>query len=86
MQHLDWDRPAQIGSMPRHVADALEATEPGAAEKNIVEMTRRQRQIVFDDAKRQSLSVLYHLQNFVHAGQQHLCELDSLAGPMSWAV
>ncbi len=52
--------------LPQHVVDALEATEPGASEKNIVVMTRRQRQIVFDDAKRQSLSVLYHLQNFVH--------------------
>lgn len=52
--------------LPQHVADALDATEPGASEKNIVLMTRTQRQIVFDDAKRQSLSVLYHLQNFVH--------------------
>jgi len=52
--------------LPQHVVDALEATEAGASEKNIVVMTRRQRQIVFDDAKRQSLSVLYHLQNFVH--------------------
>ncbi|MBI2481668.1 MAG: FAD-dependent oxidoreductase, partial [Planctomycetia bacterium] len=52
--------------LPRHVVDALEATAPGASEKNIVVMTREQRQVVFDDAKRQSLSVLYHLQNFVH--------------------
>ncbi|MBC8356229.1 MAG: FAD-dependent oxidoreductase [Planctomycetes bacterium] len=51
--------------LPKHVVDALEATEPGASTKNIVQMTREQRQIVFDDAKRQSLSVLYHLQNFV---------------------
>ena len=52
--------------LPQHVADALETTELGASTKNIVLMTREQRQIVFDDAKRQSLSVLYHLQNFVH--------------------
>ncbi|MCB9940735.1 MAG: FAD-dependent oxidoreductase [Planctomycetaceae bacterium] len=52
--------------LPQHVVDALEATEPGSSQKNIVLMTREQRQIVFDDAKRQSLSVLYHLQNFVH--------------------
>ena len=52
--------------LPKHVADALEATEPGASKKNIVELTREQRQIIFEDAKRQSLSVLYHLQNFVH--------------------
>ena len=48
------------------MADALDATEPGASKKNIVELTREQRQIIYDDAKRQSLSVLYHLQNFVH--------------------
>ena len=51
--------------LPKHVVDALEATEPGVSEKNIVLMTREQRQIVYDDAKRHSLSVLYHLQNFV---------------------
>ena len=52
--------------LPAHVVEALEATEPGAAEKNIVEMTRAQRAIVFADARRHSLGVLYHLQNFVH--------------------
>ncbi|MDA0282600.1 MAG: FAD-dependent oxidoreductase [Planctomycetota bacterium] len=52
--------------LPRNVVDALEATEPGASLKNIVMMNREQRQIVFDDSKRHSLSVLYHLQNFVH--------------------
>ncbi|MDF1814299.1 MAG: FAD-dependent oxidoreductase [Verrucomicrobiales bacterium] len=52
--------------LPRHVVEALEATETGASKKNIVEMTRPQRQIIFDDAKNHSLSVLYHLQNFVH--------------------
>ncbi len=52
--------------LPRDVVDALEATEPGASQKNVVLMTREQRQIVYDDAKRHSLSVLYHLQNFVH--------------------
>lgn len=53
--------------LPQHVVDALEKTEPGASEKNIVEMTREQRQIVFEDAKRHAKCVLYHLQNFVHA-------------------
>ncbi len=52
--------------LPDHVVEALEAIEPGASEKNIVEMTRAQRAIVFADAKRHSLGVLYHLQNFVH--------------------
>jgi len=52
--------------LPQRVVDALEADEPGASQKNIVTMTRRQRQIVFDDAKQHALGVLYHLQNFVH--------------------
>jgi len=52
--------------LPAHVAGALEATEAGASQKNIVEMTRAQRAIVFADARRHSLGVLYHLQNFVH--------------------
>lgn len=52
--------------LPQPVADALEADEPGASKKNLVEMTRRQRDLVFEDAKRHSLSLLYHLQNYVH--------------------
>jgi hypothetical protein len=52
--------------LPRRVADALEATEPGASRKNFVLLTREQRQIIFDDARQHSLGVLYHLQNFVH--------------------
>ncbi|MEZ6126273.1 MAG: FAD-dependent oxidoreductase [Planctomycetaceae bacterium] len=52
--------------LPDHVAAALEATEPGASEKNIVLLNRNQRQIIFDDARRHSLCLLYHLQNFVH--------------------
>ena len=52
--------------LPQPVVDALEATEPGASQKNIVEMTREQREIVFQDAKQHALGVLYHMQNFVH--------------------
>lgn len=52
--------------LPQHVVDALEATEPGASAKNIVLMTREQRDIIFEDAKRHAVGVLYHLQNFVH--------------------
>lgn len=52
--------------LPKRVADALEATEKGASTKNIVAMTREQREIVFEDAKSHSLGVLYHMQNFVH--------------------
>ena len=52
--------------LPKHVADALEATEPGASKKNYVLLNRRQREIIFQDAKSHSLGVLYHLQNFVH--------------------
>ena len=52
--------------LPRHVCEALEATEPGASMKNLVLMTREQRQIVFDDCKAHSLGLLHHLQTFVH--------------------
>jgi hypothetical protein len=52
--------------LPKHVADALEATEQGASMKNLVLMTREQRQIVFDDAKAHSLGLMHHLQTFVH--------------------
>ena len=52
--------------LPKRVADALEETEAGASEKNLVEMTREQRQLVFEDAKQHSLGVLYHLQTWVH--------------------
>ncbi|WP_372895662.1 FAD-dependent oxidoreductase [Stieleria sp.] len=52
--------------LPAHVADALDATEPGASQKNIVVLSRAQREIIFRDAKQHALGVLYHLQNFVH--------------------
>ncbi|WP_182864944.1 FAD-dependent oxidoreductase [Rhodopirellula sp. JC639] len=52
--------------LPAHVAEALEATEPGASKKNIVVLSRPQREIIFRDAKQHALGVLYHLQNFVH--------------------
>ena len=52
--------------LPQRVIEALERTEVGASKKNIVEMTRAQRAIIFQDAKNHSLGVLYHLQNFVH--------------------
>jgi len=52
--------------LPEHVAEALEADEPGASKRNIVEMTRRQRQIVFEDAKQHSLGQLYWLQTVLH--------------------
>lgn len=52
--------------LPAAVAGALEETEVGASRKNIVEMTRAQRQIIFDDSRKHSLKLLYHLQHFVH--------------------
>ncbi len=51
---------------PQRLADALEATEIGSSTKNIVEMTREQRQLVFDDAKQYSLGFLHYLQTEVH--------------------
>ncbi len=52
--------------LPQRVTEALERTEVGASEKNIVEMTREQREIIFQDSRNHSLGVLYHMQNFVH--------------------
>lgn len=52
--------------LPERVVDQLESMEPGASKKNIVEMTRAQREVIFQDSKNHSLGVLYHLQNFVH--------------------
>src|SRR5690606_16762394 len=51
---------------PKHVADRLEALEPGASRKNIVLMSREQRQIIVEDAKAHSLGLLHHLQSYVH--------------------
>ena len=53
--------------LPTNVVLSLEALEPGASSKNIVEMTRAQRQVIFDDAKRRSLCYLYYLQTIVHS-------------------
>jgi FAD dependent oxidoreductase len=52
--------------LPRPVCDALEATERGASMKNLVLMSREQRQIVFEDCKAHSLGLLHHLQTTVH--------------------
>ncbi len=64
---LNWsiqDYPFDV--LPQHVVEALEKTEKGASKKNVVEMTREQRQIIFEDAKRYSLGMFYHLQTTVH--------------------
>lgn len=47
---------------PKSVAVALDAMEPNASRKNIVELKPAQRRIVFDDAKRHTLGLLHHLQ------------------------
>ncbi|MCA9174359.1 MAG: FAD-dependent oxidoreductase, partial [Planctomycetales bacterium] len=52
--------------LPRRVVEQLERLEPGASQTNIVEMTREQRNVIFQDAKNHSLGVLHHLQTFVH--------------------
>jgi hypothetical protein len=64
---LNWsiqDYPFDV--LPQHVIDALEKTEKGASKKNVVQMTREQRHIIFEDAKRHSLGMFYHLQTTVH--------------------
>lgn len=64
---LNW--PVQdypLFNYPKRVADALEATEQGASQKNIVAMTPAQRRIVFADAKAHALGLVHHLQTKVH--------------------
>ncbi|MBL8800156.1 MAG: FAD-dependent oxidoreductase [Planctomycetia bacterium] len=55
-----------LDRLPQRVIDALEKNEAGSSQKNIVQMTRAQRQIIFDDAKQHALGFLYHLQTTVH--------------------
>lgn len=56
-----FDYPLDV--LPLTVVEALEASATGASQLNIVQMTRQQRQIVFDDAKRRALDYLYYLQS-----------------------
>ena len=55
---------------PQALSDALERTEAGASKKNIVQLSRAQRQLVFDDAKRYSLGFFHYLQTEVHDGMK----------------
>lgn len=60
---LNW--PVQdypLFDFPRPVAEALEATAPGASLKNIVDMTPAQRHLVYADAKRHALGLFHTLQ------------------------
>ena len=59
-----FDYPLDV--LPGSVVDRLEKDEAGSSRKNIVQMTRRQRQIIFEDAKQHSLGFLYYLQTDVH--------------------
>lgn len=56
----------QLGTLPQHVVDALEANEPGASRKNLVEMSHAQRHIVYEDAKQRALEFVYYLQTAAH--------------------
>lgn len=62
--------------LPRHVIDRLEATEPGASLKNIVDMTPAQRAIIFADAKLQTLGFLYCLQTAEGKGADRFKRLE----------
>ncbi len=55
-----FDYPLDV--LPETVCRQLEQMERGASKKNIVEMTRQQRQVVFDDAKQFAMGFLYYLQ------------------------
>jgi hypothetical protein len=56
----------QLGTLPQHVVDALEANEAGASRKNLVEMNHAQRRIIYDDAKQRALEFVYYLQTAAH--------------------
>lgn len=62
-------RPPQdypITNFPQRLIDALEATEPGASKKSIVDMTYEQRDLVWADAKQYYLGYVYFLQTTAH--------------------
>lgn len=55
-----------LSPLPQHVAEALEADEPGASRRNLVEMTHAQRRIVYEDAKQRALEFVHYLQTAAH--------------------
>lgn len=60
---LNW--PTQdypLDRWPKTVAEALDAMEPGASQKNLVALTPAQRRLVFADAKRHALGFFHYLQ------------------------
>lgn len=60
---LNW--PTQdypLDRWPKAVADALDASEPGASQKNLVALTPTQRRIVFADAKQHAIGFFHYLQ------------------------
>lgn len=59
-----FDYPVDV--YPAALAAQLEADQPGASRKNIVEMTRHQRQLVFQNAREYSQGFLRYLQTEVH--------------------
>ena len=63
-----FDYPLDV--LPKRVADTLEKMEPGASRKNIVEMTREQRQVIYEDAKQYSLGFLYYMQSEVDQAEK----------------
>ncbi len=58
-----FDYPLDV--LPGRVVDALEKIEAGASKKNIAQMTRQQRAVIYEDAKQYSLGFLYYMQTEV---------------------
>lgn len=54
---------------PAGLAVALEATEVGAAGKNVVQLSQQQRELIWEDAKQRSLGFLYYMQT--EGGQKY---------------
>ncbi|QDU96782.1 FAD-dependent oxidoreductase [Lignipirellula cremea] len=60
---LGWyiqDYPLDV--LPPHVVAELEKLEQGASRKNLVVMSRAQRQVVYEDAKLHALGMVHHMQ------------------------
>ncbi|MGE0760607.1 MAG: FAD-dependent oxidoreductase, partial [Pirellulaceae bacterium] len=55
-----------LSTLPSHVVAALEQDEPGASQKNIVDMTPAQRRIIYADARQRALEFVYWLQTDAH--------------------
>ncbi|MEZ6143063.1 MAG: FAD-dependent oxidoreductase [Zavarzinella sp.] len=55
-----------LDHLPLHVVDELEKLSKGSSKKNIAEMTRAERDVIYRDCQLHTLGYLYHLQTTVY--------------------